>query len=416
MRLRTDRTLILAGAVSTRHAVVDILAPVAERQLKRPPVDVAIVLDRSGSMGGEKIRLAKQAAERALRLLAPTDRLALVVYDERIDVVVESVAATPEAVNNAIRQLAKIDARGSTNLAEGWLRGCEQVAAHQTPDALARCLLLTDGLANVGITSHDELVAHARELRQRGIVTSTFGVGSDFDEPLLQAMAQEGAGHFYYIEQAVQIPDFLASELGETLEVVARDVRLDVGGAAGAQVELLSLFTAGSMPQGLSCDLGDLVSGQEVQLVFAVTFQPGAVGHEVALDFRLRDRDGRLGEASGRLAWTRASHEANESQARDREVARAVAEVEAARGRREALEANRAGDFQKARLILHKLAKRLRGEGGDDEKVRLLADELEGQEEDFADLMSAVEMKSVHFGTYARLSSRSAKGASRRRT
>jgi Ca-activated chloride channel family protein len=77
------------------------------------------------------------------------------------------------------RRLRAVEARGSTNLAEGWLRGCEQVAAHLVAEGVNRCLLLTDGLANVGITAPDELTRHARELKARGVSTSTFGVGND---------------------------------------------------------------------------------------------------------------------------------------------------------------------------------------------------------------------------------------------
>jgi len=87
---------------------------------------------------------------------------------------------------------------GSTNLAEGWLRGAEQVASHLAAEGVNRVLLLTDGLANVGITDPAQLAAHAAQLRKRGVATSTIGVGEDFDESLLQALADAGGGHFYF--------------------------------------------------------------------------------------------------------------------------------------------------------------------------------------------------------------------------
>ena len=94
------------------------------------------------------------------------------------------------------------------------MRGCEQVALHVGGDVVSRTLLLTDGLANVGVTDRFELETHAAELRRRGVATSTFGVGHDFDEALLEAMATAGGGNFYYIEDARQIADFMTSELG----------------------------------------------------------------------------------------------------------------------------------------------------------------------------------------------------------
>lgn len=124
--------------------------------------------------------------------------------------------------------LRRIEARGTTDLGGGWLLGCEQVAAALQEGDVARCLLMTDGLANVGIVDPAELVRHARELAARGIATTTFGVGRDFNEVLLHEMAQNGSGNFYFIENATQIEDFVASEVGEALEVVAQDVALHV--------------------------------------------------------------------------------------------------------------------------------------------------------------------------------------------
>ncbi len=103
-----------------------------------------------------------------------------------------------------------------------------------------RCLLLTDGLANVGMTDRDELARHAGELRARGVGTSTFGVGEDFDEVLLQAMASAGGGHFYFIADAATIRDHITSEVGEALDVVARGVTLEVVAPDGVKVEALT--------------------------------------------------------------------------------------------------------------------------------------------------------------------------------
>ena len=199
--VRPDRRYIRTGYRSNRFLLVDIEAPAAERRDGgRPSVNLAFVLDRSGSMSGPKIATARDAVEDALNRLSPEDRFAVVVYDDQIDVVAESSLATPEARRRAVDALRRIDARGSTNLGEGWLRGCEQVSRFLSDRGVNRALLLTDGLANVGMTDTSELQGHATELRRRGVSTSTFGVGADFDERLLQAMADAGGGHFYFIE------------------------------------------------------------------------------------------------------------------------------------------------------------------------------------------------------------------------
>ncbi|HEU5183630.1 MAG TPA: VWA domain-containing protein, partial [Gemmatimonadaceae bacterium] len=189
LSIQTDRSLIRAEARSTRYVLVSLDAPSAERRTTRSPINVSLVLDRSGSMGGEKLRLAKQATENALRLLGPADRFSLVTYDNVVEVVAPATLATPEAIRQALELLARVDARGSTDLCGGWMRGCEQIALHQIEEGTNRCLLLTDGLANHGVTGHDELVRIAGDLAGRGVQTTTFGVGADFDERLLRDMA-----------------------------------------------------------------------------------------------------------------------------------------------------------------------------------------------------------------------------------
>ena len=110
---RTDRSLVRAGARSVRHVVVTVVAPVADRSAERPPADVAFVLDRSGSMGGEKIVLARDAILQGIAMLKPTDRFAVVAYDDHIDVVTPLTTAHREARDAAERQLRRIDSRGS---------------------------------------------------------------------------------------------------------------------------------------------------------------------------------------------------------------------------------------------------------------------------------------------------------------
>ncbi|RPJ66178.1 MAG: VWA domain-containing protein [Acidobacteria bacterium] len=412
--VRIDRRFVRAEAPSTRYALVSLTAPEAPRRAERQPVNVAFVLDRSGSMGGQKIRLACEAVNQALRLLRPEDRFALVVYDDQVDVVVESTNATREAVRNALQRLAQVDARGSTDLGGGWLRGCEQIAAHLGPDSVGRCLLLTDGLANCGITDHDELCRHASELRTRRITTSTFGVGTDFDERLLHPMADAGAGHFYFIETAPQIPDLLTSELGEALETVARDAAL-VALTPGVQAEPLNPFPFRAAADGSArVALGDLVSGQDVAVVLKLTFPLGAKGDTVAARFRLEDREHVLGDEWQVAGWTFAGHHENDIQERDRLVDRAVADLYAARARAEALEHNRAGRYGEARRVLEATERRIRQHGGSDAELNHIADLLRQDQSLYDEHMTALAMKKQHFASYNVTHRRDAVGKARK--
>ena len=348
LAVRQDRQLIRPNAHSKRFLLARIVAPRATVERARPPVNLAIVLDRSGSMSGDKLRIAKPAVEEAIARLQAGDRFSVVVYDDVVDIVIGGATASPESRRAAVERLHEIEARGSTNLGEGWLRGCEQVAAQLAERGVNRCLLLTDGLANVGITDPAELATHAAELRARGVSTSTFGVGNDFDERLLQELADAGGGHFYYIADAPQIMDAITSEVGETLEIVARDVALEVTARDDIRIESISPYRTTARGNRTSVFLGDLGSEQAVEVVLRLSFPFGDLGRETGAIAALTDRDGVLaGGGSGeaepvRLTWTYADDRANDAQARDAEVDRAVARLFAARARQEAVRRNRA--------------------------------------------------------------------------
>jgi Ca-activated chloride channel family protein len=399
---RADRRLVRPNHRSHRFVLIELTAPPATQRRERAPVNLALVLDRSGSMSGEKLALAKQAVKEALDRLDDRDRFSIVVYDDVIDVVVESTPASAEARRNAVDRLAQVDARGSTNLADGWFRGCEQVAMHLSSDGIDRVLLLTDGLSNQGITDAGELARHAGELRARGVSTTTFGVGNDFDEALLQAMADAGGGHFFYIADAAQIRDHIASEVGETLEVVARNAELEVLAGEGIAVETISPHRLTGHGTRSIIELGDLVADQAVDVVLRLTFPYGQLGRETGLIVRAIDREDvfeSAGARDARLSWTWADDHANDTQPRDTDVDRAVARQFAARARQEAVASNRARDFDSARRVLEGTAKRIRKYAGRDPELRALVAELEGETARFAAPMQARLLKEVHFAS-----------------
>lgn len=417
LSIQTDRSLIRAEARSTRYVLVSLDAPSAERRTTRPPINVSLVLDRSGSMSGEKLMLAKQATENALRLLGPADRFSLVTYDDVVEVVAPSTLATPEAIRQAMDLLARVEAGGSTDLCGGWMRGCEQIALHQIDEGTNRCLLLTDGLANHGVTGHDDLVRIAGDLAGRGVQTTTFGVGADFDERLLRDMAEAGQGHFYFIETPGQIPDLLASEVGEALDVVARHATLRVALPTGASAECLNRYRQVRV-QGdneLHVQLGDLVSAQRVELVIRLVMPTGALGDALGADFWLSDADGTLGGASHTMRWTFASHIDNDRQSRNRAVDRVVAAIYAARARAEATEHNRHHDFERARHVMTETARRIRSYAGSDPELERIADELLRDVELFAVReMAPLDRKMAFFAAEATMKFRDPAGKARR--
>ena len=424
LTVRPDRTLIRAHARSERFLLVDVVAPTVapDPSRRRPPVNLSFVLDRSGSMGGQnKLGLAKQAVVEAIHRLEAEDRFSVVTYDDQLEVAIPSTVASTAERARAAAQLGSVDARGSTNLHGGWLTGCEQVAARLSTDGVNRVLLLTDGLANVGIIDHPELQRLAGELRDRGITTSTFGVGNDFDESLLQGMADAGGGHFYYIGDVAQMRDHITSEVGETLEVVAREVVLELVVPDGMRVDALSPFRIEQGQGRVRVFLGDMVSGQVLSIVLRVTFDFGEIGREVGIAVRVADRDGAFaaGAPSGApvtVAWRYADHAANDSQPRDRSVDRVVARLFAERARQEAVALNRAGRYDDAAKVIDGVRRRVAAYAGSDPELQGVVTHLTEEKPAYAAAMPELMRKQTHFAASVGLRSRSADGKSQRRS
>lgn len=414
MRIAADRSLIPSSAVSVRYLSISVTAPVKARRTERPAANVGLVLDRSGSMGGSKIGMAREAVVHAVRLLDTRDQLAVVVYDDRVDTLLESTTASPEAQALAIRRLKDIDARGSTDLHGGWTRGADEVSRTPPAGATARLLLLTDGQANVGVTDSEALAGVAAALLTRGIRTSTFGVGADFDEELLARIATQGGGNFYFIERAQQIPDVLTSELGETLDVVANDAEVVVSGGPGLELVLLNDFRSEALADGLHVKLGDLVSGQVVQVVVALRWAARGVGMPASADCRMSDRDGHLFPEPMRVEWTTADSQANAAQPVNAEVVVAAAAQIAARARAEALAGNRAGRFDEAVAVLKAAAAEIRAIGGGIPEVERIANELEQDEAPMGTVLNSMALKERHFSNYSARRSRGAAGKAHR--
>ncbi len=185
-------------------------------------------------MHGSKIATARDAASAVVAGLDDRDRLAVVVFDDRIDVLQPATPASAEVRTSIRTALQGVDARGSTALHEGWLSGCREIASDAESTAaersrLARCFLLTDGLANVGLVDPEQIASQAADIRRTaGVGTSTFGIGLDYAEQLLGPMAVAGGGQFHHLRTPADIRQTFAGELAELLSVVASSVRLEL--------------------------------------------------------------------------------------------------------------------------------------------------------------------------------------------
>ncbi|MGD9712230.1 MAG: VWA domain-containing protein [Thermomicrobiales bacterium] len=352
-----ERTAVSAGGDHS-HLLITLKAPARTTDSRSAPVDVAFALDRSGSMTGEPIQLVKAAVDMAAGLLAEKDRAALVVYDNVIDVIHPLQDVTPASRQRLRSALGGIDARGSTNLGEGWMQACLQLADSPNPNndsslRLKRALLLTDGLANQGITDPDQLVTHVVNLRQRGISTSTLGVGDEFDETLLESMAEAGGGNFQFIPTPAELPAFFERELGRLLATVATQVVVSLTFSTGILAKPLSMFPSRQHEQQVIIELGDLPEGEELALAISVQTPPAMAGTLLTAAMSLSWFDARTGrqhviERSAPALPVAPAGSALLTERNDT-VAEEAAVQQAALDQREAMRLDRLGEYAASR-------------------------------------------------------------------
>ena len=264
LRFRPLRPAVAADGASTLDLLLTISTPElpAGQVQPRPPLNLALVIDRSGSMAGRKLSYARKAARFLAGELTTRDRLAIVTFDGEVQVVVPSTpVADPLAFIAAINT---IHSGGCTALFDGWLEGVMQVAEHLERNALNRVLLLSDGQANEGLTNTAEIAAKVAGLTAKGISTSAFGLGDGFDEDLMGAMATSGDGTLAFIESPGQLPDLYASELQGLANTLGKRVSIGIRTKQGA--ELVDVLNDLDTTEAGNYRLPNLRAGQELNV------------------------------------------------------------------------------------------------------------------------------------------------------
>ncbi|HWQ04408.1 MAG TPA: VWA domain-containing protein [Longilinea sp.] len=273
-QVTSDAGVIDKSVPTKRLVEISLRAPKAARRETRPAFNLALVLDVSGSMAGDKLANTKRAAAYLLDQLRESDQAALVVYDSEVQVLAEMQAMTQEHRNQVRQKIDLLKAGSMTNLSGGWLEGCRQVGLVHASGAVNRALLLSDGLANVGITDREELGEHARQLSQRGVTTSTFGAGSDYDEHLLEVIANQGDGNYYYIDQPNSIPEIFRRELEEIAAITVQGVTLTITIPPHTSLQIPGEWRSEQVGDQLRVSIGDLASEQQRNLYLEVLAPP----------------------------------------------------------------------------------------------------------------------------------------------
>lgn len=205
---------------------IDLSAIAGHQKVRRTPLNLAVVLDRSGSMTGAKLEKTKQAAMQLVDRLAPNDIFSLVIFSDRAQVVVP--AQHVEDKDALKEKIESIEADGSTALYAGVKMGADQLQEFFSSKRINRVILLSDGLANVGPSSPRQLRRLGSDLAERGISVTTIGVGDDYNEDLMAGLAEASDANYYYVQDTEKLPAIFAKELGDLLTVAVRDVRIEI--------------------------------------------------------------------------------------------------------------------------------------------------------------------------------------------
>jgi len=268
--LRPERGA-LPAAGGTVHALLRLEVDFPEAEREREPISLALVIDRSGSMTGEPLEHAKLAAAAAVTALRDGDRVAVVAYDDSVDLAVPSTAVGPDRGPIA-RAIAAIRAGNSTALHAGWVEGCTQVLTAPVASGHGRVVLLSDGLANVGVTDPADIAEDVARVVADGVTTSTIGLGRNFHEQLMRHLADAGQGSFTFVESPAQLEGLFEIELAGLSALRGREVRLEL---AGHGVKVTGVL-GGARVDGGVVRLPDLIAGLPRELLLTLQIEPGA--------------------------------------------------------------------------------------------------------------------------------------------
>lgn len=354
MELLTERPKLAAGQDQTIDVLLRLTPPAlsASATQKRPKLNLSIVLDRSGSMGGTKIQRAREAAAYCLDQMLASDRVSVVIFDDVVETLIPSQPVENKHYLKA--QLNRVEARNSTALHEAWVRGGIQVGNHLDPQAINRVLLLTDGLANVGLTNTDAIVSQAKGLHERGVSTSTIGLGDDFNEDLLVPMAEGGGGNSWHVEHADALRDIFAVELQGLAAQFGHSVTLQLTPANGVRiVDVLNDFKRNATGDYV---LPNLQAGAPLDVVLQVRVPANFPGQHVKLfdaqvNFMRQDNN-TSATVTQNLEMTFATPEEVAQMAANHEVTGAVRLLMNARARREAMDYMDAGNYAQAQSVM----------------------------------------------------------------
>ncbi|WP_022665040.1 vWA domain-containing protein [Desulfospira joergensenii] len=384
-RVETEKSVLEAGRAQKLVLKVSLDAPSSLEQNTRPPVNLGLVLDRSGSMGGTKMEKARAAAIEALKRLGREDVFSLVVYDSNVQTIVPAQKA--RNVQNIIQTIRQIQPGGNTALFGGVSQGAAEIRKSLGRGYVHRMILLSDGLANVGPKMPSDLGRLGAGLVKENISVSTVGVGTDYNEDLMAQLAQKSDGNTYFVESSLDLPRIFAQELGDVLNVVAKQVRVVVTLEDG--VEPIEIIGREGRIRGNQVEIymNQLYGSQQKYALIEVNLPPSPAGSKRKLaraEVRYENPVSHKEEMTEGISWASFSSDSEKvARSANVEVVREYQLNLNALAQEKAIELSDKGKTREAAEYLKKSATKLKEIGGmyQDEELLQEAEEIQDQAE-----------------------------------
>ena len=344
------------------YASIDVTAEEFQGA-ERPPLNVALVIDRSGSMRGKKMRYVKRAANTIIDMLEDGDRLSIVSYQSRarIDLRAEKISvSSKDRMRRAIRQLR---AAGGTNIGAAITSARQVLTSAKSDESVNRAILLSDGKPTVGVSASSRLSGMAQNSKKNAVSITTMGVGVDYNEDLMTKMANVGGGNYYFINAPKKVVSMFEEELGGLAQTVAKNASLVIDLGKRVELEEVHGYPSRNSGRRIYVSLSEFFAEQNKSVLLELHGKLNKSEPEPVVEVELSYED--LVEDKPRHQEARLTSAATDDSSKieaelNRDVISRVQQVEVASSIDEAMEAFEDGDKDRAQKLLDERKRRVR--------------------------------------------------------
>ena len=366
LNLKPQRNALLRAYDNEFYGLLELVHSSDNEEFKtKKSLNLSIVLDKSSSMSGQPLFEAKQAAIMMVNKMRPTDQVSVVAYNEIAHLIIPTTSCKNKGeIINAIHNIYE---GGMTNLHSGWLMGAEQVALKKDIKSINRVLLLSDGNANKGVTDLGELKNHCSRLAETSITTSTYGLGSHFNEELMISMAGAGLGHSYYGQTSNDLMDPFNEEFETLLNTVATELQVVSEHPNFVKLELMNNYNIMENNSNLlKFKMPDLAENGEAWALFKIKVDQENVQNErlevLRCNLSYKNVNGEVvNKGPVKIVLEPVNQNAFSQIAEDEKVRLRITEINVARFQERAREAARSGDWALTDFFINEARREAKG-------------------------------------------------------